>query len=45
MDRILLILIGVGIVLIAAVAGADTLMLKDGRVLTGAYVRGTASAI
>ena len=33
------------IVVLAVVASADTLMLKDGRVLAGTFMKGTASAI
>ena len=45
MYRTILLLAGVGIVLMAAATVADTLMLKDGRVLSGTYKKGTANAI
>ena len=45
MYRAILGLFGIAIILMGSVAISDTLMLKDGRVLTGSYKSGTASTI
>ena len=45
MYRTILRIVAISIFLIATIANSDTLMLKDGRVLTGTYKSGTASAI
>lgn len=45
MSRFILLLFGGAILLLATAINADTLMLKDGRVLTGTYMSGTASTI
>jgi len=43
--RRILSFVGISTILLAVVANADILMLKDGKVLTGSYKSGTTSAI
>ncbi len=45
MNKAFIVFICFAMVALAAAVSADTLMLKDGRVLSGVYIKGTASAI